>query len=779
MTRAARRPIVLALALLIAALGAGVLRAAEAPHFSGRALIDVLEEFRAQGLLVVYSSDVVRPDVRVAVEPEAAQAEIMLAEILLSVGLALERRGDILLVVPGKSPPASAQSAPGEAPRISAPKLENVVVHASRYAVVERDTNTYTLLGDSDIDQLVGAGREPLRAIGRLPGAATAGLSSKQNIRGGEEDEVLLVFDGLPLFEPFHLKDFQNLFSILDPRVVGGMEVYTGGFPAQYGDRLSGVIDVVPQAPAERPHHEVGIDFFNVGFLSSGGYAGGQGDWLVSARRGTMDLIFDFTNQDIGDPSYYDLLAQLRRRIDDAMRVSASVMYADDKITLNETDFETAAKADYRTLHAWVSLDHELTDALSYRAVGAWVESDNLRQGEVDRPDESLGDVYDKRRYTSLLLKQDWRYAPSEQFLARWGVDLRDVSASYRYRSDLAFFEDDLLSQLVGRTGRDLDLSVAPDGTQVGLYLSNRWRFTPRWTAEVGLRWDRQSYIDGVDNEQTSPRLSFMYQPGEHTRLRFGWGRFSQAQGVNELQVEDGVTQFFPAQRSYHSVLGLDHRFPNDLMLRVELYRKNMDDLRPRYENLFDQLELLPELSPDRVVIAPDSATAHGVEALLRSDAPDAALNWWIGASFSRVEDSFGGADVPRSWDQRQAYNAGLNWRHGTWRADLVAHFHSGWPTTEVVLVADDGENVAVLGPRNASRLSDFFSVDFRVTRRKPLAGNRALTLFLELTNLTNHDNVCCVDYSLDEDANGDEFLQRERDHWLPVVPSIGVIYEF
>ncbi len=776
MTRAAERPFVLLLALL--ALAAGGLRAAEAPHFSGRPLIEVLEEFRAQGLLVVYSTDVVRADVRVRVEPVPAQPEIMLAEILVSVGLGLERRGDILLVVPGKpQTPPTAQAVPMAVPE--RPKLENVVVHASRYAVVERSPNSYTLLGDSDIDQLVGTGREPLRAIGRLPGAASAGLSSKQNIRGGEEDEVLLVFDGLPLFEPFHLKDFQNLFSILDPRVVGGMEVYTGGFPAQYGDRLSGVIDVVPQAPAERPHHEVGVDFFNIGILSSGGYADGQGDWLLSARRGTLDLIFDVTNQNIGNPSYYDLLAQLRRRFGDSLGVSASLMYADDGISLNETDFETAATADYRTLHAWVSLDQKLTEALSYRAVGAWVEADNLREGNVDRPDESRGDVSDKRRYTSLLLKQDWRYAPSEQFLARWGMDLRDVRARYRYRSNLAFFDDDLLSQLTGRSGRNLDLSVAPHGKQIGLYLSNRWRFTPRWTAEVGLRWDRQTYLDNTDDEQTSPRVSFMFQPADNTRLRLGWGRFSQAQGVNELQIEDGVTRFFPAQRSYHSVLGLDHRFANDFVLRVELYRKNMDDLRPRYENLFDQLELLPELSPDRIAVVPDSATARGVEFLLRRDRPDAAFNWWFGASFSSAEDSVAGMDVPRSWDQRQAFNAGLNWQHGPWRADVVGHFHTGWPTTEVRLVERDGESVAVLGQRNAARLPDFFSLDLRVTRRKPLRGNRAYTLFVELTNLTANDNVCCVDYSFEQDSNGNPFLQHETDNWLPLVPSVGIIYEF
>ncbi|NND59868.1 MAG: TonB-dependent receptor plug domain-containing protein, partial [Gammaproteobacteria bacterium] len=269
-----------------------------ADTFAGRSLVEVLEQFRAEGMLVVYSSDVVDESLRVVAEPSAPTRELMLAEMLVALGLGLERRGDILLVV---KPPSSADppSQQGDVKnQLPSPQIENVVVHASRFAVGERAPASFALLRDNDIDQLVGAGREPLKTLARLPGMASSGLSSKQNVRGGEQDEMLLVFDGLPLFEPFHLKDFQSLFSTLDPRVVGAIEVYTGGFPAQYGDRLSGVIDVTPQPPADRPHHEIGVDFFNAGILSKGPFAQGQGEWLLSARRGTLDLLFDVVNTD-------------------------------------------------------------------------------------------------------------------------------------------------------------------------------------------------------------------------------------------------------------------------------------------------------------------------------------------------------------------------------------------------------------------------------------------------------------------------------------------------
>ncbi|MBT8136330.1 MAG: TonB-dependent receptor, partial [Gammaproteobacteria bacterium] len=246
------------LAMLLC-MGISLAHAADPARYSGRALIAVIETFRAEGLAVVYSTDLVQLDMRVVTEPVASEPpDAVLDEILRGFGLGLARRGDNWLVIEtARANEAVAPVTAGTA-QLARPKLENVVVQASRYSVAEGSPAAVSALDHSDIDQLVGTGREPLRVIGRLPGAATSGLSSKQNIRGGEEDEVLVVFDGVPLFEPFHLKDFQSLFSTLDPRVVGGMEVYTGSFPAQYGDRLSGVIDVMPQRPPEQPHHEIG-----------------------------------------------------------------------------------------------------------------------------------------------------------------------------------------------------------------------------------------------------------------------------------------------------------------------------------------------------------------------------------------------------------------------------------------------------------------------------------------------------------------------------------------
>ena len=130
----------------------------------------------------------------------------------------------------------------GVAPRGA---LEEIVVAASQYQLIRSVGTTHSLLTSEDIEYLPDFGDDALRAVSRLPGTTTNGVSARSNVRGGEVGETLVRFDSLRLYEPFHLKEFQSIFSTVDPRVVNSMEVYTGGFPAAYGDRMSSVIDVV------------------------------------------------------------------------------------------------------------------------------------------------------------------------------------------------------------------------------------------------------------------------------------------------------------------------------------------------------------------------------------------------------------------------------------------------------------------------------------------------------------------------------------------------------
>jgi hypothetical protein len=306
-------------------------------------------------------------------------------------------------------------------------------------------------------------------------------------------------------------------------------------------------------------------------------------------------------------------------------------------------------------------------------------------------------------------------------------------------------------------------------------------RRSERLIADIGLRWDEQTYLPPGGAEQVVPRTSLLYRLDGQTDLRASYGRFFQSQSLTELQIEDGVVEFAPAQQAAHTIIGLDHRFPAGLALRAELFRKTTHNARPRYENLYDPLALLPELRPGRVLVAPERGEARGLEVLLSAERP---LSWWLGYSFAQADDVIGGETVPRSWDQRHALDAGVTYNFGAWSLSAVANLHTGWPTTTLALMPSNAPNaidgvVAVPGPRNGERLSPTRRIDFHASRTFA-AGAGSLRVFAEVTNITDRDNVCCVRYEQTETAPGEPpALTMEERRGLPLTINFGALWQF
>jgi hypothetical protein len=162
----------------------------------------------------------------------------------------------------------------------------------------------------------------------------------------------------------------------------------------------------------------------------------------------------------------------------------------------------------------------------------------------------------------------------------------------------------------------------------------------------------------------------------------------------------------------------------------------------------------------------------------------DGPWSWRIAYSYSEVEDSVDGVDIPRGWNQRQALRAGLNWSTDRWDVGVSANVHDGWPTTSLSLIETVDENglpsyIAEPGPRNAEHYSTYATLDARVNRKFRFGDQRVLNVFVEVSNALNRENPCCVEFDLDYDENDIPFVVREEDFWLPVLPAVGFILEF
>jgi outer membrane receptor protein involved in Fe transport len=746
---------------------------AAGPPYAGRPLRVVLEELSAKGLQLVYSSDVVPDSLRVTSEPAPGTTLQLLREVLAQQGLEAKPVGADTYAVVREAAPAKA--APARVVSAEPAPLEEVVVAASRYSLSAEIPDAHTVFTQEEIRQLPRLADDSLKAVHRLPAAASNGVSGLAYMRGGVNNETLVTLDGFSLYEPFHLKLLLSPTSLLDPGILSGMDVHAGGFTAEFGERMSSVIEATSIHPDADQHYELGLSMFNASLVAFNRFAEGAGQWLVAARRSNLDEIADLVDAPYGELSYSDAFGRLDYAFSPDTRGSLHVLLSTDDANVTNSQRTESSAADYRNTYAWATLEHDFSPRLRASAIASYTYVSTERTGEVDEDGIREGAVDDERHYDVAGLQLAASYT-TERWLTRFGAQASSLDATYDYSSIVRFEPDYPFPGSPGRVTVN-DLAPKPSGANYAAYVTSRFRVSDPLTAEVGLRWDDQTYGPNGGN-QLAPRVNLLYQAGPQTRLRASWGRYEQAQGINELQVEDGVDRFFRPQYAYHEILGIEQGLAQGLTLRVEGYIKSYRDTMPRFESLYDPTALVPELRWDLVEIRPNSARAEGVEMLLtrRSASP---WNGWFNYTWSRVTDRENGRDTPRSWDQTNNFGAGVTWTDGGWQATLAGTYHTGWPTTPLrLVVSESGASAWTAGPRNAGHLNAFASVDLRVSRDFALR-HGTLNVFAEATNLLDRANHCCTDFSFNPTGTGAIELDREYRDWLPRVPNVGVLWKY
>ena len=770
----------LLLLILIATLAAAMADEGPAAPYKGRGVAEVIDEFREQGEPFAYSTNLVSSELLVEAEPEPGAPIEIVRQILQPYQLAVREDSGVYLVVRAETVHAPKETASATPSIPGSQDIETVVVAASRYAISRDLSASQFSIDQRTIQSMPDVGEDPIRVTQRLPGAAASGASAAAHFRGGEENEVGIMLNGQWLFDPFHIRDYQNIFSTIDARAIEGVEVYTGGFPVRYGDRMSGLVLMDSLQPEKARHTEIGISVFNTSLLTAG--SDNDSNWLFSARRGNLDLVID---PEYGQPSYFDVFGEYTFDISPNARLSVNALYADDEVEIvTESDSAELERvvSDTRNAQLWLRLDSSWSSTLTSSTVLSMIDYKNRRDGTVNDPEKLVARVADDRDVSQYGIRQDWAWTPSERHRMQWGLQLAYSEADYVYDGAAQYFG--LQEIYLGQPDEVIrTLTADPDGGSYALYVSDRWRVGERAMMEWGLRWDDQTYTDASSDSQLSPRFNMLWQLRDHTELRFSVGRYYQSQPVQSLQIEDGITNFWPAQRADQLIVGMRHLTVNDTSIRVEAFLKEIRELRPRFENLYDPLGIIPELQADRVRLDPSKGRARGVE--LSADRSVGSWNWWASYTWSKVTDRIDGDNVSRSWDQRHAVQGGFGWHNDKgWNFSMAASVHSGWPSTDLALVPDgvdeDGEPqfIAVPGPRNAEQYSTFASLDLRLSRRFDVKRGTLLA-FVEVSNVLNRDNVCCRDWDIEDDEAGNEFLEDSQDYWLPLLPAIGILWEF
>jgi len=267
-----------------------------------RTVESLLRKLKSSGIDVIFSSDLVPPDM--LAPPSSQTLPLQEARAALAAhGLTLEELApDKYVVVRRKDSPERAQS--------SQSAIEEITVYASRYSFEGRVPEQPRELSARDIGGVPGTHDDALRALKSLPGLAS-NASGRPYIRGSLADDILVRYDGITLLDPYHFKNFQSLISAIDPAAVERIEVFSGGFPVRYGTRSGGVIDIT--APSHNPGYEnrASLSLVSGGLSSVGSADNLPLDWLLAIRRSTLDLL-DPVKDDFGRPQFSDSLGRLR-----------------------------------------------------------------------------------------------------------------------------------------------------------------------------------------------------------------------------------------------------------------------------------------------------------------------------------------------------------------------------------------------------------------------------------------------------------------------------------
>ena len=660
------------------------------------------------------------------------------------------------------------------------------------------------LMSRTDIETAPQFSDDIFRAVHRLPGLTAGDYAARFSIRGGRDDETLILIDGLEVYEPYHMKDFnEGAISIFDVEAIDGVELMTGGFPARYGNRRSGVFHVHSRQPKDDGNrHSIGLSVMNLRALSEGSFGDGRGTWFVSARRGYLDLVFSLMNlNDLPAPVYYDVFSKATWQLNQDHQLKLRVLHAGDSFDIDQTattgfqdtiDTRETANNAYGNSYVWATLTSVLDPAVS---VETMVSSGLVRRQRTGSEvfTSIPGAVYtvDKSRDLNFFgLKQDWLVEVAPSLLWEFGFDLRRQQADYQIQSQVWQDPNDPSEDPLGLYPVETAADGRQRGTLVGAYAASRLQVFEPLTAEIGLRYDRASHSGDSD---LSPRLSAMVDLPRGALLRLGWGQYRQIHDIHDefALIEGG--DYAPSELSTQWTAGIERLFSNGTGVRLEAYYKYSDNPRPVYRNwVAGALDVFPETNEDLILAALHKTSSRGVEFYFNHDrgGPLALRGSYALALASeelRQIDNinvpgpilFGAEnDAPR--DQRHAANLDLIWRpHAAWTVNLAFAYHSGWPITLATAeetIRPDGEVdlVARPEPLYSSRLPAYHRLDVRLTRRyRTPRGD--IRVFLELINLANRENVFAYDYEKQVAGDGSQFLARDTESWFPLLPSIGM----
>ena len=640
-----------------------------------------------------------------------------------------------------------------------------VTVTASVFVPADEVKTSAFLIQRAEIESSAGALQDVSRYVQALPGVALGAADFRNDliVRGGSPLENLFIVDNIEIPNINAFANFSSAggtVSLIDSALLQDVTFLTGGYPASYGNRVSSVLQVGQrEGDREQFRGRATFGFAGAGTVLEGPLPGGKGSWVISIRRGLLDV---FT-EDVGVggvPVLYTLNGKVLADLTPRDRVWAVSVSGKDSIRLGlteDTDLtDPIADFDIR-YRGWRSANGVNWQRILGRGVGllgvthsmAHVDSqvkDLLRNG-VPPAGVPVDDVIDAgpvvfregSRETETTVKYDLTtYVPVLDKLQVGGaVKLfkLDYDTSAPLGSDSPFTPE------AGINPFDLQREFRTH--HIGGYAQASTDLTRRIGVTWGARFDRFAYLD---KSRVGPRVGVSITLTDRLMWRASAGRYYQQTPFLFLAAFPQNAQLDP-MRADHLVTGLSFQVSTRTRFSVEVYRKRYADYPVSTDFPALSLANVGDTFNTREVLFPMSSDGHGEASGLEFLFEKKPGGRWYGqanVSWSRARHAgLDGIMRPGSYDSPIIANVdgGV---HLPARLLFTARmtYSSGRPYTpfdEAASIAA-GRGVYDFDAVNGKRATDYFRLDVRAEHPFTVRTGE-LVLFGGVQNVTNRQN--------------------------------------
>ncbi len=617
-------------------------------------------------------------------------------------------------------------------------QLEEVVVTAERadanvqsteMSVNKLDIKTIqkmpALLGEVDV----------IRSIQLLPGVSTVGEgASGFNVRGGSVDQNLILLDEAPVYNSSHLFGF---FSVFNPDAVKDVKLIKGGIPAQYGGRLSSVLDIRnKEGNLKQPSATGGVGLIFSRLTIEAPIVKDKASFLIAGRRSYADILAKpFLSEDLSGSQFYfyDLSAKVNYKINDNNRLFLSGYFGRDVFGAGE-DF----RFNWGNATGTLRWNHLFSDRLFFNL--------SLIYSDYDY-ELGFGSGVDEFNWSSRL----FNYSIKPEF--NWFLNSKN-QITFGAQTILYDFEPATASGTSEGITTDISLDNKY-GLETAFFIANEQKVGSRIALNYGIRYSLFDYMGpGVAYEfgyippnegskpvidsksygrwetiktygNFEPRFSIRYELNESSSIKASYNRMAQyVQLVSNTTASIPLDVWNPSTNNIRPgiadqvALGYFRNFKdNAYETSVEVYYKESQNLLEFIDNA--DLLINQFLEAD---LLPARGRAYGSEFFLKKS--KGRINGWVSYTLARTERKTEGINnfqwYPSRFDQTHNVSV-VGFYDLTERLSLSANFTyiTGTPAT----FATNGYYIQGFyvphnpgGARNNYRNPDYHRLDLSVT---------------------------------------------------------------